>query len=240
MVAFWKSIAERYRHESAIVGYDLLNEPITHRMALLADLYRRCIHVIRSAGDRHLVFLEGTLWSDHFEGLESIEDDQLAYSPHFYKPAPFAFNMELDLSYPGRIQGVWWDKNRLRRNLSTFARLGRATKRPILIGEFGVNTRCSACHEETQWVKDCVDLFDELGFHWTYWAYKVLSGHLHPSGLLRFPQNPSWIRRDGVRIGWETWNHISSQDRKTLLTEMDSRYFRVDTPVLKALQRTDA
>ncbi len=235
LVRFWTEVAKRYRNTPALAGYDLLNEPILGDKKLLARVYQRCIKAIRAQKDRHILFLEGTVWSDDFSGLDTIEGEQLAYSPHFYKPSPFTFNVELDITYPGRIQKTHWDKQTLRKNLQGFAQLGKKTKRPILIGEFGVNTRCSVCHAETRWVRDCVDLFNEFGFHWTYWAYKVLSSHMHPSGLLRYPQNPVWFRREGNRVGWETWGDISTKDRQQLLAQMDSRHFRVDSPVLKAL-----
>jgi aryl-phospho-beta-D-glucosidase BglC (GH1 family) len=236
LVSLWGQIARRCAGEPAVLGYDLLNEPILGDKSLLIDIYQRCLQAIRDAGDNHIVFLEGTAWSDDFSGLDDIDGDQLAYSPHFYKPYPFVFNTELDLSYPGIIEGKRWDKAALRRELARFYRLGRSTKRPVLIGEFGVNTRCSRCHAETRWVKDCVELFENFDFHWTYWSYKVLSGHMYPSGLLRYPQNPRWIFREGAKTGWKTWRHLSESDLRGILPRLDSKFFTVDQPVLEALQ----
>lgn len=235
-VDLWAAMADRFKNEPAVAGYDLLNEPNTNKTRALNALYRRCARAIRDTGDRHLLFLEGTEWSTVFSTLDDIDDPQIVYSPHFYKPHPFTFNWALDTVYPGRVDGVLWNKKKLRMEMERHARWARRRGAPVLLGEFGVNTRCPACHAETRWVRDLVDVCESLGFHWTYWSYKVVSTHMHPSGLLRFPQNPSWLKREGVAIGWENLPQLSPAGRRQFLREMDSKNFTVDTPILKILR----
>lgn len=237
MIRLWKDIAARFKDEPAVVGYDIVNEPSTDRKhkAVFNQLYRDCAAAIRSIGDRHIIFLEGLVWSTDFSLMEDVDDEQVAITPHFYMPHAFSFNWELDLKYPGKVEGVYWDKARLKKTLLKITAWARKRNRPILMGEFGVNTRCPSCHAETRWVKDVVDIFEELKLHWTYWSYKVISGHMHPSGLMRFARNPHWVRREGITLGWENFPLVSPKDRNKILFDMDSKNFREDTAVLKTL-----
>src|SRR5262249_47878924 len=152
---------------------------------------------------RHLLFLEGTAWSDNFDGLDEVQDEQTVYAPHFYKPPEFTLHFDSDLSYPGVIAGRRWDKKTLRQELARFAELGRKMQRPILIGEFGVNSRCPSCHAERRWVRDTTRLFKAFGFHWCYWAYKTLGSTYFPNGLVRLSGHPDWLRRESATPGWE-------------------------------------
>ncbi|MFA5974612.1 MAG: glycoside hydrolase family 5 protein [Elusimicrobiota bacterium] len=233
-VRLWRTIAEHFRDEPVVAGYDLLNEPNTDNKPLLQALYCRCVEAIRSAGDRHIVFLEGTVWSSGFDRIDHLTDDQIAYAPHFYNPFQYVFNLELGACYPGVVNGKRWTKDSLRRDLRRYAAWAARKKRPVLIGEFGVNSRCPSCHAEARWVRDAVDLFKSFGFHWTYWTYKTLAGHLFPNGLLQFPPNPTWLRREGPLLGWENW---PTHPQKEILRALDSRHFRPDLSILRELQR---
>jgi aryl-phospho-beta-D-glucosidase BglC (GH1 family) len=235
--ALWEQISRHYRHEPALAGYDLLNEPDAASSKHVLQVYQRCLEAIRSTGDHHLIFVEGTEWSDHFAGIEALDDDQLVYSPHFYKPTAFTFHFEPGLTYPGMVEGKYWDKESLRSELSRFAILGRKRQRPVLIGEFGLNSRCPSCHTETDWLKDVVALFESFGFHWAYWSYKALGGPYFPTGLMRLPGNPPWLRREGPNTGWKNFGAANSRTKQNILAAMDSRHFKEDSPVLKELQR---
>jgi aryl-phospho-beta-D-glucosidase BglC (GH1 family) len=236
-VTLWAEIAGRFKNAPALAGFDILNEPITDKKPILNKLYRESIAAVRAAGSNHLVFLEGTQWSTDFSPLDDLDDPGIVYSPHFYKPYQYTFNVELDLTYPGRVDGKMWNKETLRAEMAVLDRWAARRGAPVLIGEFGVNGRCPCCRAEARWVRDVAALFDGFGFHWTYWAYKVLSGHMHPSGLMRFPQNPPWLRREGVTVGWENFGRLGRRGRDAVLRSMDTRHFVADTAVLAALRR---
>jgi len=234
--ALWEQISRRYRNEPALAGYDLLNEPIASSSAPVLKVYGRCLEAIRSTGDNHLVFAEGTAWSDCFDGIEALNDPHLVYSPHFYKPLSFTFHFDSDLTYPGMIEGKRWDKAAIRSELRRFALLGQKTGRPVLIGEFGLNSRCPSCHAETRWVHDTVSQFESLGFHWAYWSYKTLGGAYFPNGLMRLSGNPEWLRREGVYAGWQNFGRVGPRTRREILAALNSRQFKEDTAVLNELR----
>jgi endoglucanase len=236
MAELWGRIARRYKDAPAVAGYDILNEPITDDYKTLNALYRDCVAAVRDEGDRKIAFLEGPKYATDLEPLQVFDDPNLAYSVHFYEPHLFTFNWAMDLKYPGVIDGKKWDKKALDAILSRHASWARRHRKPILVGEFGVNTRCPCCHAEHAWVRDTLSLFERYGFHWTYWSYKVVSGHMHPGGLLRYTANPPWVNRHGVKIAWETYGGLSSKMRGEFVKSLDSRRWTADASLLAALR----
>ena len=85
-VKIWSAIAERLKDCTALLGYDLLNEPVlpSGQAGLLNRFYRRAITAIRKQDPRHLVFLEGDRFSMDFSSITPLCDPNWAYAYHFY------------------------------------------------------------------------------------------------------------------------------------------------------------
>jgi aryl-phospho-beta-D-glucosidase BglC (GH1 family) len=236
MADLWGRIAHRYRHAASVAGYDILNEPITDEHTTLNRLYADCRAAVRDQKDDHVVFLEGPTYATDLTPLDNPDDPQVAWSVHFYEPHNFTFNWAMDLTYPGVIDGKKWDRRALDEILSRHAVHARRTQRPVLVGEFGINSRCPCCHAEHRWLGDVLSLFKRHGFHWTYWSYKVVAGHMHPGGLLRYTPNPAWVNRHGVKIAWETYGEVSKNAAKQILESFQSRHWVEDAGILSALK----
>src|SRR5262249_34632181 len=62
-IELWQKIAARYQNVPAVIGYDLLNEPIAHYFDTkllnpnLEPLYRRIVSAIRKVDKNHIIFL---------------------------------------------------------------------------------------------------------------------------------------------------------------------------------------
>ena len=88
-VKIWQTLAERYKDEYIIAGYDLLNEPLPHWFSeyneRVLPLYRRISEAIRKVDSRHVIILEGVHWAtdwsifaETFEGaLEKPFDENI-------------------------------------------------------------------------------------------------------------------------------------------------------------------
>lgn len=81
----WAILAQRYKDEPTVLGYELLNEPVAPTDAALADLYRRGIERIRAIDIQHMILLDGNEYGAHFGGLVPAElGPNLVYVFHSY------------------------------------------------------------------------------------------------------------------------------------------------------------
>jgi aryl-phospho-beta-D-glucosidase BglC (GH1 family) len=117
-------MANRYKNETQIMGYDLVDEPDDHDLVpgLMGwrDLATAAIQRIRAIDTQHPIIVEGSPKSgpDTLPKFEPLPDDNIIYSFHMYWPVHFTFqNMITNVTptyYPGIIDGQMWNKEKLR------------------------------------------------------------------------------------------------------------------------------
>ncbi|MDP3357727.1 MAG: cellulase family glycosylhydrolase [Lutibacter sp.] len=161
MTEIWVKIAEKYKNEPLIIGYDIVNEPIAHYFNdelpylnhQLFLLYKRIVTEIRKVDKAHTIFLNGSNWSGNFDVFEEIIDDNVVYEFHKYW---FEVNQ-------GAIQQYldFRDKHQV----------------PIYIGETGENT--------DEWVNDFRILLDKHEISWAFWPYKKMN---NLAGIMNFKE----------------------------------------------------
>jgi endoglucanase len=89
-VKLWRAVAQRYRGNPTILGYDILNEPIApyHDVATLnmrlEPFYRRTTQAIREVDPGRIVILAGGQWSSSFAMLGPPFAPNLAYTYHLF------------------------------------------------------------------------------------------------------------------------------------------------------------
>ena len=71
--SIWQRIADRYKDEPVILGYELANEPIAHYFENKEDLnkqleplYKRAVKAIREVDPHHIILLGGARWNSDF------------------------------------------------------------------------------------------------------------------------------------------------------------------------------
>ena len=92
-IALWGELADRYKDEPWIGGYDLLNE--THwplQDNELRNFYLDVTNEIRQYDQNHIIFIEGNDYANNFDGLFPPWDDNMVYSFHKY----WSYNDSLD------------------------------------------------------------------------------------------------------------------------------------------------
>ena len=143
-VALWKKIAERYKDNEWIGGYDLLNEPNWELPGGvdLKDLYVRITNAIREVDDKHIIIIEGNDYANNFTGLTPPWDDNLVYSFHKYWNSTNADDLN------------WILPLREQHNV------------PLWMGESGENSNT--------WYTDAVSLFEANNVGWAWWAMKKI------------------------------------------------------------------
>ena len=148
----WREIASRYKDETTILGYELMNEPIAHYFAnrdslyqLLQPLYKRCVSAIREVDQNHIILLGGAHWNSFFWMLDDASyDDKLMYTCHRY-------------GGPATKEAI-----------AHYINFRDSINRPMYMGEFGHNTM--------EWQSGFVSVLKEANIGYTFWPYKKVDG----------------------------------------------------------------
>lgn len=225
-VRLWSAISKRYKNEQFIAGYDILNEPVTNNVGKLNQLYSNIIKAIRANGDRHIIFLEPNMWAANFDGIKTPNDDNYAWSIHFYLPLNFTFNFDPLLKCPAKkeIDGY----------LKPYRDIQLRDNVPMFAGEFGVSSRCHACHDELKWVKRTLEIFNKYGWSWSYWTYKSVAGMLAPDGLYQTFDH-EMFRRESTTPGMENIYKILRYAEKRFYSALDTNNFKLHEKLHKII-----
>ena len=153
-IALWKRIAERYKDNDWIGGYDLLNETNWDLPGGkdLKDLFVKITNAIREVGDEHIIIIEGNDYANNFTGLRPPWDDNMVYSFHKYWNSTNAD--DLDWVLPMREQ----------------------YNVPLWMGESGENSNT--------WYTDAVSLFEDNNVGWAWWAMKKVGSVNSPYRII--------------------------------------------------------
>ena len=148
-IAVWREIARRYRDEPALIGYDLLNEPIStyHDIDYLNDrlepFYEEITAAIRAVDPNHVVIVEGAQWAVNFDVFGPPFADNVAYSYHKFWAAPERRSVQAYVNFADR-----WDV-------------------PVFVGETGeLNDEWNAAYRAVN---------ERFGIGWSFWTYKNLA-----------------------------------------------------------------
>ena len=86
-VALWGAIAERYKNETTIAGYDLINEPYGITKAEYKRYLQLLVDTIRAVDPNHLIIVEAINLAPPQFVL--VDDGNVMYDFHFYRPYDF-------------------------------------------------------------------------------------------------------------------------------------------------------
>lgn len=175
-VELWRELARRYRDREAVLGYDLLNEPLPNEWQHryndeLVDVYRELTAAIREIDDRHLLMYEGSHWATNPEPLRARFDDNQAVQFHRYWCAP--------------------DES----SIADFLQLRDELGVPIYMGEGGENT--------PGWIYAATRLYERHGIGWNFWPWKKLDTLTSPRSIRR-PEGWAQIGDPDARPGAAT------------------------------------
>lgn len=210
---WWEKIAARYNGNKTVWGYDLVNEPVEGDVADgCMDWQRLATAAARSVRRHdadHAIIVEPEPWGGP-EALDNLEPLPLAgvvYSVHVYVPHTFThqgvYDNPLGPHYPGVIDGKQWDKDQLRRALQPVINWQRDYGVQIYIGEFSA-IRWAPDDSAYRYLKDCIDLFEENGWDWSYHAFREWSGWSVEHGDDKNDTSPSKTETTRAKLlrGW--------------------------------------
>ena len=183
-VALWEQIARRYKGNPVIWGYDLVNEPVQNApsppgVADYLGAQVRAARAIRAIDGEMPIFIEADQWdsADGYRELEPVDVPNVIYQVHMYVPGEFTHQgvngSPTGVAYPGRIGQTMWDKEQLRRVLQPVREFQLACNVHIYAGEFSAIRWAPGA---VNYLRDCIELFEEYGWDWTYHAYREWDG----------------------------------------------------------------
>ncbi len=194
----WGDLAKRYQGNATLAAYDLLSEPnpelVTHsehREAEVAGttadwnvLAKRLTLAVRAVDPDRPLIVEAGAWAyaRGFAWLRPTGDPNTVYSFHIFSPHRYTHQEPGEnLRYPGVVPAHVepegrWDKAALMQNLLPALEFARKNNTPIYVGEFGVRRTAP---DDAVYVKDLLMIFEEAGWHWTFWSYRD-SGDWNP------------------------------------------------------------
>ncbi len=141
-VNIWREIAKRFKNETQIVGYELLNEPYLPagvNWPVLRGLLTNITVAIRAEDTNHMLFVEGNYFSGTFEGLFPAWDSNVVYVFHrYWSPTTTA-------------------------DIQTFLN-ARTNKVPVVMGETGENSN--------PWFYQFKNVLESNNVGWCWWGWK--------------------------------------------------------------------
>jgi endoglucanase len=162
-VKLWQAIAQRYKGNPTILGYDLLNEPIApyHDIATLnprlEPFFKRVTEAIRAVDPGRIVFLAAGQWSSSFDMFGAPFAPNLAYTYHSFWASAKRDSIQRHLNFSERYDV------------------------PLFLGETGELT--------DDWNEGFRTLHEAHDIGWSFWTYKNLDS---PSTVVSIPRPEGW------------------------------------------------
>ncbi|HWH63698.1 MAG TPA: cellulase family glycosylhydrolase [Ginsengibacter sp.] len=155
-IALWKKLADRYKNEEWIGGYDILNEPNwgftdtvndlngtkEQNNAPIKKLFQQITTAIRSVDKNHIIIIEGNGWGNNYNGILPTWDKNMVLSFHKY-----------------------WDYNKPE-NIKRIVDVRNKYHVPVWLGETGENSNV--------WFTEEISLLGKNNIGWSMWPLKKM------------------------------------------------------------------
>lgn len=177
-VKLWEYVADHYKDNENVIGYDLINEPGPGDSEInsLKELYRELVKAVRAIDGRHILFLEGPALSNQFDCMDEVFDGNMAFSPHYYHSGP---------KFEGLAKEKW--RSVIEQDVTERSRMSEQLGIPCWFGEMGISAgRYGAVRLECMDIT--LDILNQRGISWTLWTYK----DLYRMGLFSTAENCPW------------------------------------------------
>ena len=154
-IALWRRLAERYKDEPWIGGYDLINEPnwgftnaadknglAEQQNGPLKKLLMDLTRAIREVDKNHMLIIEGNGWGNNYNGIFPLWDSNMVVSFHKY-----------------------WNYNDVA-SIQKFLDIREQYNIPVWCGESGENSNV--------WFTSAIALFENHHIGWAWWPLKKI------------------------------------------------------------------
>lgn len=80
----WRALADRYKNETIIAGYDLFNEPHDVEASVYQAYMQKVVNAIREVDPNHMIVVEAI--NEYTPKFVTVQDGNVMYDFHFYHP----------------------------------------------------------------------------------------------------------------------------------------------------------
>jgi len=209
-IQIWTRIAAHYKNETAVLGYDLLNEPIAHYFKAdslnhyLEPFYKEITKAIRTVDKNHIMVLGGAQWDSNMHMFGPPFDSKIIYTFHKY-----------------------WTKTTTLDVIQEYIDFRNKYNVPIYCGETGEN--------KDEWVHDFRVTLDQNNIGWHYWPYKKME---NAAGIVTFKMPANYDRvvayAEAPRVSFEDIRNAAPANKeelkKALFDMIDNCKFENCTP----------
>jgi len=222
IVAKWRELAERYKNDPTVWAYDIANEPIdytawTPNNLNWNELAEQIAIAIREVDPEKPIVVSSANHAtiDAFQWLRPVRAGKVIYQFHYYMPYSYTHQLVTPLapnafSYPGWIDGAYWDANKIEASIQPIVQFQNRHKVPIYIGEFSV---ARWAPNGAQYLDDVISAFERHGWDWAYWIFRTASvwnleipDNLPFNDTQFFTNPPSRTLRGDVVRRWLSYN----------------------------------
>jgi aryl-phospho-beta-D-glucosidase BglC (GH1 family) len=166
----WRAIAQRYKNESAIYSYDILNEPRSPSESDYRTLLSETIDVIREVDSKHILNVEvsfATVGDGAGDPFKIDDKENIMYDFHFYDPWD-DFTDDATSIYGSDV--TYSDILPLFEDYSDFYNNNNL---PFTISEFGQKYASYSTKNSDGWVRDVYDIMKLKNTNaYFYFSYK--------------------------------------------------------------------
>ena len=184
-IDIWRTIAKKCNGHPRIWGYDLFNEPTQEKEGAEGcdywTLQERAARAIRAIDPVTPIIFE-SLCSDGpeaYEWMKVLNLPDIIYQVHMYYPHAYTHqgvgqkdpDKFKTLAYPNVGRG--WNKEYLKEKLAPVLDFQKRHGAIIYVGEFSA---IAWAPNAEQYLADCISIFEEYGWSWTYHAFREWHG----------------------------------------------------------------
>lgn len=193
-IDFWVDVADHYKDNSAILGYEIYNEPLgvgnTPDGKNIVDCYIDAVDAIRQVDDKHIIIL----YEDSHKMYHSLEEKQGLADRVLFDPSTKIDNVIYSSHH-------WWGEG-----LTATADYGEANRQaagyveglkyysdwlgvPVWAGEFGTYDYGDYSNANWEYVREVIRLCEEVGIAWNYWQMEAFEQYA-PEALEHITPTP--------------------------------------------------
>ena len=211
----WEVIAEHYKDQPWVAGYDLINEPADPTGEKVFPYYKKLYEAVHKVDPNHILFIEGNTYSTEFEMFTEIWDN-VVYTNHDYADPGFIDGGE----YPGFSRGRYVNRDTLESDFLKRSEFMFQNKVPLWVGEFGPVYTGVPDKDEMRYqvLKDQLAIYDKYNISWCIWLYKDLG----LQAIISQDENTPYMKlvadfqKKKKRLGADAWGATDNNIRQVI------------------------